>query len=271
MSQSAFSIPNEVVASFRADMNAAFQALASQSAGASAPGTMYAYQRWADTTSGTMKRRNAANSAWVIDGPLAETFAVARSSNTILAAADHGKTFVATSSFTQTLTAAATLGDGWGVQYRNDGTGIITLDPNGSETIDGATTITLPPGAGVRIRCDGSNFKTVGRRIGTIPDFTSTEQTVPGPGNIQTVAHGLGTVPRLLYVVLRNKTTELNYSVGDEVICEGPIVSNSMIVISDATNVVIQSIATIQLLNKSTGVAAAITNANWKYVVRAWA
>jgi hypothetical protein len=78
-------------------------------------------------------------------------------------------------------------------------------------------------------------------------------------------------VPRLLYVVLRNKTTELNYSVGDEVICEGPIVSNSMIVISDATNVVIQSIATIQLLNKSTGVAAAITNANWKYVVRAWA
>jgi hypothetical protein len=83
----------------------------------------------------------------------------ARSSNTILAAADNGKTFAATSTFTQTLTAAATLADGWYCDYRNNGTGIITFDPNASETINGATTLAIYPGEACRIICDGSNFQ----------------------------------------------------------------------------------------------------------------
>jgi len=160
MSQSTLSIPNEAGASFRGDNNSAHQAQASQQSGASAPATTYAYQRWADTANGVAKRRNAANSAWVIDGPLAETYNVARSSNTILALADHGKTFIASSTFTQTLTAAATLGDGWFVEYH--ATGIITLDPNSSETINGATTLVLFPGDSCIIICDGSNFRTIG-------------------------------------------------------------------------------------------------------------
>jgi hypothetical protein len=94
---------------------------------------------------------------------LDEAFVIARSSNTILALSDIGKTLKATSTFTQTLTAAATLTDGWWVEIRNDGTGMITIDPNSTETIDGATTLTLFPGEGVRILCDGSNFKTIGR------------------------------------------------------------------------------------------------------------
>jgi hypothetical protein len=164
MSQSGLSIPNEAAASWRADYNLALQALGSQSSGSSAPGTTYAYQRWADTTNGLVKRRNAANSAWVIDGPLAETYLVARSSNTVLALGDHGKTFVFTSTFTQTLTAAATLGDGWMALVRNDGTGVITIDPNSAETIDGTATLTLFPGDSCAIQCNGSAFKTVGHR-----------------------------------------------------------------------------------------------------------
>ena len=49
----------------RAGMNAMAQALASCSSGAAEPSTMYAYQFWADTTSGYMKQRNAANTAWL--------------------------------------------------------------------------------------------------------------------------------------------------------------------------------------------------------------
>jgi hypothetical protein len=51
--------------SFRAAVNAALQALASNSAGATEPTTPYAYQCWADTTSGYMKIRNGANDNWI--------------------------------------------------------------------------------------------------------------------------------------------------------------------------------------------------------------
>jgi hypothetical protein len=72
MSQSALSIPNEAGASFRADVNAGLQALASQSAGSSAPSTTYAYQPWFDTstTPPTLRIRNAANNAWAVAGTL---------------------------------------------------------------------------------------------------------------------------------------------------------------------------------------------------------
>jgi hypothetical protein len=162
MSQSSLSIPNEAGASFRADNNAALQALASLSAGTSAPATSYAYQPWADTTNGVLKQRNAANSGWIIRDTLAETRVISRSSNTILGLGDYGCTFIATSTFTQTLTAAATLGDGWHCFYRNDGSGVITIDPNSTETIDGGLVLTLNPGEGCRIVCNGSAFKTQG-------------------------------------------------------------------------------------------------------------
>lgn len=162
-SQNDMSIANASGATVRADVNSALQALASNSSGTSAPSTMYAYMFWADTTNGQLKQRNAANSAWILRGTLAETIVAARSSNTILAAADHGKTINCTSSFTQTLTAVATLGDGWWVYVKNSGTGVITLDPNSTETIDGATTVALYPGDGCWLICNGSAFITVGR------------------------------------------------------------------------------------------------------------
>lgn len=65
MSQHALTIANQAGAAFRADVVNALQALGSLSSGASAPGTTYAYMLWADSTSGFLKQRNAANSAWV--------------------------------------------------------------------------------------------------------------------------------------------------------------------------------------------------------------
>lgn len=84
----------------------------------------------------------------------------ARTSNTILAGADCGKLFDVTSgTFSQTFTAAATLGASWWVDYINSGSGVVTLDPNSSETIAGASTYTLGPGQGGRIFSDGTNLQ----------------------------------------------------------------------------------------------------------------
>jgi len=41
-------------------------------------------------------------------------------------------------------------------------TGAITIDPDGSEAIDGATTLILYPGQSCLVRCSGSAFYTVG-------------------------------------------------------------------------------------------------------------
>lgn len=85
----------------------------------------------------------------------------ARSSNTILAASDKGTVVCATAAFTQTLTAAATLGAGWWVILKNDtqdGTTVLVVDPNSSETIDALATATMYSGETRLIECDGSNF-----------------------------------------------------------------------------------------------------------------
>lgn len=70
MSQHDMTLNNASGLAFRTDVNAALQALASQSSDASAPSPSFPCQVWADTGTGRLKRRNAANSAWLDDGPL---------------------------------------------------------------------------------------------------------------------------------------------------------------------------------------------------------
>ena len=90
---------------------------------------------------------------------------------------------------------------GWWVDYRNDGTGVITLDANASETIDGATTITLQPAESITLFCDGSNFKTVGRKprvfVGSftrLANAASGSQAVTGVGFKPRTVEYMGTV-----------------------------------------------------------------------------
>ncbi len=61
-------------ATFRAAVNAALQALASLSSGATQPTTPYAYQLWADTTNNYLKIRNSANTAWTTIGSLSSIY-----------------------------------------------------------------------------------------------------------------------------------------------------------------------------------------------------
>ena len=76
--------------------------------------------------------------------------------------ADRGVTFLCTGTFTLSLTVAATLGDGFTFAVINIGTGTITIDPNSTELIDGASTNSIAAGSWAIVTCTGTAFRTMG-------------------------------------------------------------------------------------------------------------
>jgi hypothetical protein len=84
------------------------------------------------------------------------------SANTTIGTPDLGKIYSCTGTFTIALTAAATLANGFSITVKNDGVGIITIDPNGTELIAGKSTITLGKNQSCQIICDGTAFQVVG-------------------------------------------------------------------------------------------------------------
>lgn len=123
--------------------------------------------------------------AWGIIPP-ASVVRSARTANTILAAADVTTLIDITSgTFSQTLTAAATLGDGWYCWYKNSGTGTVTLDPNASETVNGATTLALTQGMFGLLQCNGVNFSFI--TASGVGDHCVTVHTGNGHGSTNTM------------------------------------------------------------------------------------
>lgn len=79
-----------------------------------------------------------------------------------LVAADLGQLVDITSgTFTLSVTAVATLGAGWYTFVRNSGSGVVTIDPNSSETIDGSSTATMYENEIRLIQCDGSALRSL--------------------------------------------------------------------------------------------------------------
>lgn len=76
-----------------------------------------------------------------------------------LISSDHGKLIGCSGTFTLSVTAAATLGDGWWCYVRNTGTGVVTLDPDGTETVDGVST--GPVAGTILLACDGTSFTAI--------------------------------------------------------------------------------------------------------------
>jgi hypothetical protein len=85
-----------------------------------------------------------------------------RSSNTILGLDNHGDTINVTASYTQTLGAAATLGENWFTDFIVDSGATLTIDPNSTETVDGSATKAIVGPAQGRLVCTGSAFRTIG-------------------------------------------------------------------------------------------------------------
>ncbi|TIR24033.1 MAG: hypothetical protein E5X34_13340 [Mesorhizobium sp.] len=104
--------------------------------------------------------------------------------------------------------------------------------------------------------------------------YESAQQTITNAGQL-ILAHGLGIKPKIVTAVLVCQTAELGYSVGDEAFIA---VANmfgtpkGLSCVPDATNLTVRyGSGGLELLNKTTGNSTAITNANWKFVIRAWA
>ena len=89
-----------------------------------------------------------------------------KSSNYTVVAADRGKVIECTATLTLSLTAAATLGGAFPFLVMNSGSGTVTIDPSGSETIDDKTTISVAAGKSVLVVCNGAEFYTVGADSG---------------------------------------------------------------------------------------------------------
>ena len=106
-------------------------------------------------------------------------------------------------SFTVSLTAAATLGAGFNVWVWNNTTTTamaVTIDPNGAETIDGVTTLILRLGEGTQIICDGTNWQTGDKKTmrGYAENYAAgtARPTATGAGSVavgQSRATNLGT------------------------------------------------------------------------------
>ena len=93
MSQHDYVIDNQSAPAARADINAVLQAIATTNSGGTAPVNTFANQIWYDTAANQLKKRNEADSAWIILGTID----------------DAGGTFTPNSLLTTTGIAPATL------------------------------------------------------------------------------------------------------------------------------------------------------------------
>lgn len=86
------------------------------------------------------------------------------------------------------------------------------------------------------------------------------------------IAHGLSATPKIVAVLLRNKTAEAGYSVGDEIYLGhfDNATSREFHFGANATTVYAQQVGLLEAGNKTTGVGFTPTAANWRVVFRAW-
>lgn len=195
MSQHDMDVANGAGVVVRADINAALQALASLSSGASAPSPSFPCQLWADTATSRLKRRNAANSAWVDEGPLDAALRDAASQGGFVA--DTGAANAYVCNFVPAITARSestplrfkVANANSGASTINDGVGTVALVGATQAALIGGELITngiawiqwnATTGSYVLLFCTGAagpavnQVQTAFTTAGTAPAFTLT-------------------------------------------------------------------------------------------------
>lgn len=107
---------------------------------------------------------------------------------------------------TLSFAAAATLGNGWFAYVRNSGSGTITLDPSGSEAIDGAATLVIRPGEVRLVQYDGAALRTVTLDRGAAGVLHLQNQAASGSSPSQGLSQGAQTTVAFNTVVTNTLT-----------------------------------------------------------------
>lgn len=126
------------------------------------------------------------------------------------------------------LPSAASVGNNWFTLFKNNGTGTVIIDCNGSEFIDGELTKSFAPSESAFIICTGSAFITVGYGVSNLFVFTALVKPVV-TGNYSltpseasnTIQEYVGTLtgnvtvtypPTVNFYVISNQTVDNGYS-----------------------------------------------------------
>lgn len=122
------------------------------------------------------------------------------------------------------------------------------------------------------------NWQNVSGRARVPKIYTSAELTISAAGS-ETLAHGLGARPSLIYAFIRCDSTEGGYADGDEVALgtwsfdtASSSLESGASVRANATNILVRyrNLTAWDIPHATTGEAFAITFANWRFLVRAW-
>lgn len=142
-----------------------------------------------------------------------------KSANYTVAVADRNKLLRFTATATASLPAAATAGADWIINIRADG-GVVTVDPNGAELIDGASSLTLQDGEAASIWCDGSSFTTMKGAAGG--GYFKGSGTDKGAGNTEDIFR------------VHSSTLDANTTIdsGTNALAAGPLTISSGVVLT---------------------------------------
>lgn len=191
-------IDNQTAPNFRADLNNALAAIVTQNSNATAPSVTYANMIWYDTAANQLKKRNEANSAWIVLGTIDEALGTFTPSgtgkaflgntqfltaNTTLTSADSNDLLVCSASITVTLPAVS---EGLVFGFVNNSDALVVID-----TPNSATTVGRSPGGVLLLArqeaivvCDGANWQIIGAEdpicLQTV-QFPATGTYVPNP------------------------------------------------------------------------------------------
>ncbi|WP_417624969.1 hypothetical protein [Paremcibacter congregatus] len=288
----------------RSDLNGALEAMATCQMGASAPSPTWPLMWWGDTANSLLKQRNAANTAWINRCDLSTAF---------LQAGDVG---VAAGNLMQidqsetTTDSATTTTLGTTLKHEITGTTTITAF-NGVAGVTyhcragGAFTIThhatnldiLQTGANITTAADDT-FDVYMRTSSTCEiinyqrasgealvassasvfseRFTSAAQTIT-PGGALVIAHGLSSIPVLVFAYLICTTAEAGYSIGDKLLVQVSATDygsgTGLSIVPDSSNLNIRFGAQnppFGILNKSSGTLNGATVSSWKIYFEAF-
>ena len=116
-------------------------------------------------------------------------------SSTTLSASSRAQMFVwSTGAGTITLPSSGTAGNNWFAIIKNNGTGIVTITPQGSDTIDGNATQQLQLTESLVVVCNGSGFNTFAYGRSNAFAYTQLAVTVTGGTYVLSSAQAANTI-----------------------------------------------------------------------------